>query len=122
MAYVGRTKNVKIAVNLPVAASSMKKRRVIDRLRGADWFSMWLPLCPLSEFERNLIKERAQAYRATARAHSRAGDRKPKLNEQQMRKIRARLRAPDLQVAEVARRYGVTRPLYKHVGVVAPRQ
>lgn len=65
---------------------------------------------PLSEFERNLIKERAQACLATARARSRGGDRKPKLNEQQVREIRARLRAPDLQVAEVARRYGVVPP------------
>ncbi|ANI21825.2 hypothetical protein AB870_23725 (plasmid) [Pandoraea faecigallinarum] len=121
MAYVGRAKNVKIAVNLPVAASSMRKRRVIDRLRGADWFPICRPLYSLSESERNLIKERAQACLATARAPRRAGHRKPKLNEQQVRGIRARLRAPDLQVAEVARRYGVA-PLYKHVGVVAPRQ
>ncbi|MFA1594787.1 helix-turn-helix domain-containing protein [Serratia nevei] len=36
--------------------------------------------------------------------------------------IKALLRDPDIQVADVARRYGVSRTtLYKHVGAVAPR-
>ncbi|MBS0960886.1 recombinase family protein [Acetobacter thailandicus] len=35
---------------------------------------------------------------------------------------KALLRDPEIQVADVARRYGVSRTtLYKHVGVVAPR-
>ena len=39
-----------------------------------------------------------------------------------MREIKALLRDPDIQVADVARRYGVSRTtLYKHVGVVSPR-
>ena len=77
----------------------------------------------LSEFERNLIRERTQAGLAAARARGRAGGRKPKLDEQQVREIKALLRDPDIQVADVARRYGVSRTtLYKHVGVIAPRQ
>ncbi|WP_236650476.1 MULTISPECIES: helix-turn-helix domain-containing protein [Photorhabdus] len=48
---------------------------------------------------------------------------KPKLDDQQVREIKALLRDPDIQVAEVARRYGVSRTtLYKHVGVITPRQ
>ncbi|EBC1425472.1 Hin recombinase, partial [Salmonella enterica] len=47
----------------------------------------------------------------------------PKLDDQQVREIKALLRDPDIQVAEVARRYGVSRTtLYKHVGVITPRQ
>ena len=77
----------------------------------------------LSEFERNLIRERTQAGLAAARARGRAGGRKPKLDDQQVREIKALLRDPDIQVADVARRYGVSRTtLYKHVGVITPRQ
>ncbi|WP_244895279.1 helix-turn-helix domain-containing protein [Snodgrassella alvi] len=40
-----------------------------------------------------------------------------------MRKIKILLRDPDMKVAEVARRYGVSRTtVYKHVGVITPRQ
>ncbi len=81
----------------------------------------------LSEFERSLIRERTQAglaaARARARARGRAGGRKPKLDEKQVQEIKALLRDPNIQVAAVARRYGVSRTtLYKHVGVVAPGQ
>lgn len=79
----------------------------------------------LSEFERSLIRERTQAGLAAARARARgrAGGRKPKLDEKQVREIKALLRDPDIHVAEVARRYGVSRTtLYKHCGVIAPRQ
>lgn len=77
----------------------------------------------LADFERNLIRERTQAGLAAARARGRAGGRKPKLDEQQVREIKVLLRNPDIQVADVARRYGVSRTtLYKHVGVIAPRQ
>ena len=77
----------------------------------------------LSEFERSLIRERTQAGLAAARARGRAGGRKPKLDDQQVREIKALLRDPDIQVADVARRYGVSRTtLYKHVGVITPRQ
>ncbi|WP_280521852.1 MULTISPECIES: helix-turn-helix domain-containing protein [Stenotrophomonas] len=48
--------------------------------------------------------------------------RKPKLDEQQVREIKALLHDPDIQVADVARRYGVCRTtIYKHCGVVQPR-
>jgi len=64
-----------------------------------------------------------QFHVAAARARGRAGGRKPKLDDQQVREIKALLRDPDIKVAEVARRYGVSRTtLYKHVGVITPRQ
>lgn len=77
----------------------------------------------LAEFERGLIRERTQAGLAAARARGRSGGRKPKLDDQQVREIKVLLRDPDMKVAEVARRYGVSRTtLYKHVGVITPRQ
>lgn len=77
----------------------------------------------LAEFERGLIRERTQAGLAAARARGRAGGRKPKLDDQQVREIKALLRDPDFQVADVARRYDMFRTtLYKHVGTVAPRE
>ena len=77
----------------------------------------------LAEFERGLIRERTQAGLAAARARGRAGGRRPKLDEQQVREIKVLLRDPGIQVADVARRYGVSRTtLYKHVGVIVPKQ
>ncbi len=76
----------------------------------------------LAEFERGLIRERAQAGLAAARARGRAGGRKPKLDDQQVREIKVLLRDPDIQATDVARRYGVSRTtLCKHVGVITPR-
>jgi DNA invertase Pin-like site-specific DNA recombinase len=73
----------------------------------------------LPEFERNLIRERTHAGLAAVRARGR----KPKLDAGQVREIRALLCDPGIHVADVARRYGVSRTtIYKHVGVVAPRQ
>ncbi|CAO3959073.1 recombinase family protein [Achromobacter mucicolens] len=77
----------------------------------------------LAEFERGLIRERTQAGLAAARARGRSGGRKPKLGEKQVREIKALLRDPEIQVSEVARRYGVSRTtLYKYVGVIKPRE
>ena len=70
-----------------------------------------------------MIRERTQAGLIAARARGRAGGRKPKLDDQQVREIKALLRDPDMRVAEVARRYDVSRTtLYKYVGIVTPRQ
>lgn len=76
----------------------------------------------LSEFERNLIRERTQAGLTAARARGRCGGRKPKLDDKQIREIKVLLRDPDMRVSDVARRYGVSRTtLYKRVGIIAPR-
>lgn len=77
----------------------------------------------LAEFERGLIRERTRAGLAAARARGRVGGRKPKLDEKQVREIKALLRDPGMQVTDVARRYGVSRTtLYKYAGVIEPRQ
>ncbi len=77
----------------------------------------------LAEFERGLICDRAQAGLAAARARGRSGGRKPKLGKKDVREIKALLKSPDIKVADVARRYGVSRTtLYKHVGVVTPNK
>ena len=73
----------------------------------------------LAEFERNLIRERTLAGLSAARARGRVGGRKHKLNEKQIREIKALLTDPTAQVTEIAKRYGVSRAtLYKRVGVV----
>ena len=77
----------------------------------------------LAEFERGLIRERTHAGLAAARARGRVGGRKPKLEEKHVREIKAHLRDPDIQVSEVARRYGISRTtLYKYAGVIKPRE
>lgn len=75
----------------------------------------------LAEFERNLIRERTQAGLAAARG--RKGGREPALDAKQIRELKALLRDPDIQVADVAKRYGVSRAaIYKHVGAVRPER
>lgn len=77
----------------------------------------------LAEFERALIRERTQAGLAAARARGRAGGRKPKLDDKQVRQIKLLLRDPNISVAEVARDYGVSRTtIYKYCGVVPPNK
>ncbi len=75
----------------------------------------------LAEFERSLIRERTHAGLAAVFTRGRSGGRKPKLGEKQVREINVLLRNPKIQIADVARRYRVSRTtLYTHVGVVAP--
>jgi DNA invertase Pin-like site-specific DNA recombinase len=75
----------------------------------------------LAEFERNLIRERTRAGLAAARSRGRLGGRKPKLDAKQVHEIKALLRDPEIQITEVAKRYGVSRTtIYKYVGVVQP--
>lgn len=77
----------------------------------------------LSEFERNLIRERTKAGLAAARARGRSGGRKPKLDEKDVREIRALWRDKSIPVADIARRYGVSRTtLYKHLDRPASMQ
>ncbi|KAB8152616.1 recombinase family protein [Raoultella ornithinolytica] len=51
----------------------------------------------LAEFERGLIRERTQAGLAAARARGR----KPKLDDQQVREIKALLRDPDMALLQI---------------------
>ena len=77
----------------------------------------------LAEFERGLIRERARAGLAAARARSRAGGRKPKLGAKQIRQIKVLLRDPNTSVVEVARDYGVSlTTIYKYCGAVPPKE
>jgi DNA invertase Pin-like site-specific DNA recombinase len=69
----------------------------------------------LSEFERNLIRERTHAGLAAARARGRSGGRKPKLDSKQIKEIKALLRDSSIPVSDIAKRYGISRTtLYKY--------
>jgi DNA invertase Pin-like site-specific DNA recombinase len=70
----------------------------------------------LAEFERSLIRERTLAGLAAARARGRSGGRKPKLDEKELREIRALWRDKSIPVSDIAKRYGISRTtLYKHL-------
>ncbi|MBN4664308.1 recombinase family protein [Pandoraea nosoerga] len=67
-----------------------------------------------AEMERDLIRERTHAGLAAARARGRAGGRKPKLDEKQVREIKALMRDPTIPVSTIAKRYKVSRTtIYK---------
>lgn len=71
----------------------------------------------LAEFERNLIRERTKAGLEAARARGRKGGRKPALTDKAVKEIKQLLKDPDIEVTEVAKRYGVSRAtIYKHLG------
>lgn len=63
----------------------------------------------LSEFERNLIRERTQAGLAAARARGRKGGRPMKMDKKAVLKARAMLTDPSITKGEVAKHFGVTR-------------
>ncbi len=77
----------------------------------------------LSEFERQIIKERTIAGLAAARARGRTGGRPSKLTEKDKREIRILLKDPQTVIADVAKRYGVSRAtIYKQIGVINPER
>lgn len=69
----------------------------------------------LSEFERSIIRERTKAGLAAARARGRKGGRKPALDQGKIKEIWALMSDPNIKVATIAKRYGVSRAtLYKY--------
>jgi len=70
----------------------------------------------LAEFERNVIRERTQAGLQAARARGRVGGRPRKLDQQQIKEIKALLRDPSIRVIDVAKRYEVSKStLYRYI-------
>jgi DNA invertase Pin-like site-specific DNA recombinase len=70
----------------------------------------------LAEFERGLILERTRAGLQAARKAGRTGGRPPKMTAKDIQAAKAMLAHPDIGVAEVARRLGVSQAtLYRHI-------
>jgi DNA invertase Pin-like site-specific DNA recombinase len=63
----------------------------------------------LSEFERNLIRERTLAGLEAAKARGRTGGRKPKMNAKDVAKANAMLADPNITKIEVAEHFAVSR-------------
>jgi len=75
----------------------------------------------LAEFERNLIRERTRAGLVAARARGRAGGRKPKLTETQIKEINEMVDAQKLPIGRIAELYGVSRTtIYKVAPIGRP--
>ena len=70
----------------------------------------------LAEFERSLIRERTQAGLSAAKKAGRTGGRPPKLSYDDIQAAKAMLTNPDIGVASVAHRLGVSlATLYRHI-------
>jgi DNA invertase Pin-like site-specific DNA recombinase len=70
----------------------------------------------LAEFERSLIRERTQAGLAAARRAGRTGGRPPKLTDEDIEAAKAMLANPDIGVAQIAQRLGVSAAtLYRYI-------
>jgi DNA invertase Pin-like site-specific DNA recombinase len=70
----------------------------------------------LAEFERSLIRERTQAGLAAARRLGRTGGRPPKLTNEDIEAAKAMLANPDIGVAQIAHRLGVSpATLYRYI-------
>ena len=63
----------------------------------------------VAEFERSLIKERQREGIAIAKAKGKYKGRKPSLTSAQVDEV-VELKASGVSIAEIARRYGVSRP------------
>src|SRR6201997_3831388 len=70
----------------------------------------------LAEFERSLIRERTQAGLAAARRAGRTGGRPPKLTDDDIEAATAMLANPDIAVAQIAQRLGISpATLYRYI-------
>jgi DNA invertase Pin-like site-specific DNA recombinase len=70
----------------------------------------------LAEFERSIIRERTMAGLASARARGRTGGRPGSLTEADVAEAKVLLRDPEITVARVAQRLGVTpSTLYRYL-------
>jgi DNA invertase Pin-like site-specific DNA recombinase len=70
----------------------------------------------LAEFERSLIRERTRAGLHAAKKAGRTGGRPPKLSEDDIEAARAMLSNPDIGVASIAHRLGVSlATLYRYI-------
>lgn len=70
----------------------------------------------LAEFERSLIKERTMAGLAAARARGKTGGRPSKLSDKDIEMAKTLLKNPEITVAEVAKKIGVSyATLYRHI-------
>ena len=73
----------------------------------------------LSEFERNLIRERTHAGLAAARARGRKGGRKPALTDKQIKEVRKLMTDKTMPVSRIQELYGVSKTtLYKYAQAV----
>ncbi|RRW87961.1 recombinase family protein [Pandoraea apista] len=89
--------------------------------RGAAGKPVFHVFAALAEFERNLIRERTRAGLEAARARGRAGGRKPKLTEAQIKEINEMVDAQKLPIARIAELYGVSRTtIYKVAPIGRP--
>ena len=103
---------------LGVAFESLSERIDTGSASGKLQFHVF---AAMAEFERNLIRERTNAGLVAARARGRVGGRPSKLTDKQIREIKLLLADPGAVVADIAKRYGVSRTtLYTKVGVVTP--
>lgn len=70
----------------------------------------------MSEFERDIIRQRTRAGLDAAKAQGKVGGRPPKLTCDDLKAARAMLADPSIRVADVARRMGVSvATIYKHI-------
>ena len=70
----------------------------------------------LAEFERGVIRERTRAGLAAARARGKVGGRPRSINDDDIEAAKTLLKNPNITVAEVADRLGISRAtLYRHI-------
>ena len=71
----------------------------------------------LTEFERNLIRERTMAGLTAARARGKLGGRPKKVDEAMQKKIIGLYNSRELSVKEICEMVGISKPtMYKYIG------
>lgn len=115
---LGRSLSELIRVVTELARDGIAFESVSDEIStaGSNGTTTCRVFAALVKSEHELVRERSHAGLSAARARGRAGGRKPKLGKNDVLEIRALLQDSSLSVADIARRYGVSRTtLYKHL-------
>lgn len=72
--------------------------------------------CALSDFERNLIRERTNAGLKSARARGRVGGRPAKMDGKKIEKLKKLYNSREVEIKDLMKMFGISRPtLYRYV-------
>jgi DNA invertase Pin-like site-specific DNA recombinase len=90
-----------------VAFESLSEKIDTSTAQGRMFFGF---IASMAQYQRDVISENTRAGLKAARARGRNGGRPPALDDAAIKEIRVLMESPDISMASIARRYGVSKP------------